>query len=179
MDHMTTDDTDQLDETGGSFVLRLLGLMGLARLVAWVAGRRRCCVSGNVQWPDTPVWAADGALANVASFNSFVDTERPCYRHYPEAAAQIVLGMDPSGSRPQEAFVLAYHPGAGSGETDVVIILEIDGDDSVAAERYVLTFVDEIVVGGTPGVHRLVYGTRQFRCHPGRGQQNWATTPCL
>ena len=118
-------------------------------------------------------------LTNVASFTAFVAAARPCYRHYPEASAQAVLGMDPSGSHPQPSFELEYHPSAGSGETDVIIIRDVVGDDSVAAERIRLTFVDEGYVGGTAGVHRLLYGERQVRCHPGRGHEDWGTTPCL
>ena len=160
-------------------LLRLLGLSGVGAALASWWWRRRCCTAGRLDWPDSPAWSTDGVMTNVGSFTAFVDANRPCYRHYPEASAQAVLGMDPSGSHPQPAFELAYHPGAGSGETDVVVTRDVEGDDSVAGERVTLTFLDEAVTGGTAGVHRLVFGQREVRCHAGRGHEDWSTTPCL
>lgn len=167
---------------------RMLAAGGLAGLLALLRrrrrrkrrrGRDRCCAPGTLTWPDAPAWDADGAMTNVDDFNAFVEAERPCYRHYPEAAAQAVLGMDPTGASPQSQFLLRYGPSAGSGETDVVITVESIGDDSVEATRYLLTFADEMVLGGTPGVHRLVAGLREFRCHEGRGHTEWGPSLCL
>lgn len=118
-------------------------------------------------------------MTNVDDVNAFLAAERPCYRYYPEALAQAVLGMDPSGSQPQDPFTLAYHPGAGSGETDVTILFEDLEDDSVSAVRYVLTFGDEAVIGGSVGGHRLLAATRSLRCQPARGHQDWGPEPCL
>lgn len=126
-----------------------------------------------------PEWDADGTMSNVDEFNAFGSEERPCYRHYPEAAAQAILGMDPTGASPQSQFLLRYGPSAGSGETAVILTIETPGDDSVEATRYHLTFADETALGGTPGVHRLLAGRREFRCHEGRGHTGWGTELCL
>ncbi|HSJ44806.1 MAG TPA: hypothetical protein VK923_09015 [Euzebyales bacterium] len=166
---------------------RMLVAGGVAGMLALLRRRRRKrkrtqdhgCASGALMWPDAPAWDADGVMTNVDDFNAFVSAERPCYRHYPESAAQAVLGMDPTGASPQPPFVLRYGPAAGSGETDVVITVESIGDDSVEATRYHLTFADEMVLDGTPGVHRLVAGLREFRCHEGRGHTEWGPSLCL
>jgi hypothetical protein len=167
---------------------RVLVAGGLAGLVALVRRRRknkkkkakgRCCASGTLAWPDAPAWNDAGQMTNVDDFNAFVEDARPCYRHYPESSAQAVLGMDPTGASPQAQFLLRYGPGAGSGETDVVITIESLGDDSVEATRYLLTFGDETVLGDTPGRHRLLAGLREFRCHEGRGHTDWGPELCL
>ncbi|CAN5810006.1 hypothetical protein BH23ACT10_BH23ACT10_08010 [soil metagenome] len=166
---------------------RMLVAGGVAGLLALVRRRRRrkrrrggrCCASGTIAWPALPSWDADGAMRNVDEFNAFIAEERPCYRHYPEAAAQAILGMDPTGASPQSQFLLRYGPSAGSGETDVTITIESLGDDSVEATRYGFTFADEAVLDGTAGVHRLLVGRREFRCHEGRGHTGWGTEPCL
>ncbi len=165
---------------------RLLTAGGLAGLIALLGKRRRrgrrrgrCCESGTVAWPAMPDWADDGAMTNVDAFNTFVAAERPCYRHYPEAAAQAIVGMDPTGASPQPQFGLRYGPSAGSAETAVVITVETPGDDSVEATRYQFTFADEAVLGGTAGVHRLLTGVREFRCYEGRGHTGWGTERCL
>jgi hypothetical protein len=157
----------------------VLALLGRRRRTKRIRERQRCCASGTLMWPDAPAWDDDGAMTNVGDFNAFLIAERPCYRHYPEAAAQAVLGMDPTGASPQAQFVLRYGPSAGSGETDVVITVESPGDDSVEATRYHLTFADEMVLDGTPGVHRLLAGRREFRCHEGRGHTDWGPSLCL
>ncbi|MFV0252658.1 MAG: hypothetical protein ACK5H2_04910 [Beutenbergiaceae bacterium] len=152
-----------------------------AALFAWICRRRRkpCCTGGSVLWAGEPQWSADGMMTNVSEANTFLDAETPCYQHYPESVAQALLGMDPVGSAPQPEFRLEYGPSAGSGEVDVRITIEHDDDDSVAATRYLLTFVDGAVTGGASGVFRLVAGLREFRCQPGRGHADWDTTPCL
>lgn len=167
---------------------RILAIGGLAGLVALLRRRRtkrkkatkgRRCASGTLMWPDAPAWGDDGQMTNVADFNAFVADARPCYRHYPEAAAQAVLGMDPTGASPQTQFLLRYGPGAGSGETDVVITIESLGDDSVEATRYLLTFGDGMVLDdGVPGEHRLLAALREFRCHEGRGHTEWGPQLC-
>lgn len=170
---------------------RMLIAGGLAGLFSLVRRRRKkkkrtkaqgdeqCCASGTVAWPAMPTWDADGTMSNVDDFNAFVSDERPCYRHYPEAAAQAIIGMDPTGASPQSQFLLRYGPSAGSGETDVVITVETPGDDSVEATRYRFTFADEAVLDGEAGVHRLLTGVREFRCYEGRGHTEWGTEACL
>jgi hypothetical protein len=118
-------------------------------------------------------------MTNVDAFRMFVDDARPCWRHYPPAIALAILGIDPSGDEPLEPVIVQRAPSAGSGEVDVTLVFEHEGDDSVAATRYRFTFVDEAFVGGTAGVFRLLEGMREFRCQPGRGQTDWGPAPCL
>lgn len=184
MDDETTgsEESGQPDEVGGgggSALRGVGGLIGLGGLLAWLLRRRcRCCDGGRVRWPGTPAWSPSGSMTNVGDVNSFIAAERPCWRYYPESAGQVVLGMDVSGQEPTPAFTLEYHPSAGSGETDVIVTRDVVGDDAVAAERFVLTFGDEAIIGGDVGGHRLLSASRSFRCHPGRGHEDWGTTPC-
>lgn len=141
--------------------------------------RRRCCDPAAGAWPDAPVWAGDGRMSNVAGFVGFVDGADPCWRYDAVSSALAVLGIDPGTDAPIAPVLLERGPSAGSGEVDVVLVRELDGDDSVAAERYRFTFVDEGYVGGTAGAFRLLEGMRQFRCQPGRGQTDWGTDLCL
>lgn len=175
-----TDEPPEDDGGGrGLLVGRVGSVLGLGGLLAWLLRRRcRCCDGGRLRWPGTPTWSSAGLMTNVAAVNAFVAAERPCWRHYPESAAQVVLGMDVSGQEPTPAFTLEYHPSAGSGETDVIVTRDVVGDDSVAAERFVVTFGDEAIIGGDVGGHRLLSASRTFRCHPGRGHEDWGTTPC-
>lgn len=161
-------------------VARVGGLLGIGGLVAWWLRRRcGCCAVGPTSWDAAPTWSTDGTMTNVGAFNAFVAAHEPCWRHYPATAAQVVVGIDVGGGEPTAAITLDQGPGAGSGETDVTIVRDVEGDDSVAAERFMLTFGDEATIGGTTGGHRLLFATRSFRCHPGRGHEDWGTTPCL
>lgn len=154
---------------------------GLAALVAAVLRRRcrRCCDASIGAWTDDPSWGADGRMTNVASFVTFVDDRRPCWRHYPVAAALAAVGIDPGGDAPMAPVTAERAPSAGSGEVDVTLVFEHEDDDSVAATRYRFIFVDEAYVGGTPGAFRLLEGLREFRCQPGRGHTDWGTELCL
>ena len=117
-------------------------------------------------------------MSNVAVFNGFVDDNKPCWRHYPIDAAFAILGIDPTDDAPTTPAQVQRGPGAGSGEVDVTLVFE-EADDSVAATRYRFTFVDEGYTGGHDGVFRLIEGMREFRCQPGRGHEDWGTTPCV
>ena len=154
---------------------------GLAGLVVAFLRRclRRCCDASIGAWTDVPARGSDGSMTNVDAFRTFVEDQRPCWRHYPLAAAFAILGIDPSGDAPIEPTIVERAPSAGSGEVDVTLVFEHEGDDSTAATRYRFTFVDEAFVGGTAGVFRLLEGMREFRCHPGRGQTDWGPELCL
>lgn len=168
------DSRQQLSAAGGVAAL-LTGLIAI--LCRW--RRRRCCDASVGGWDQTPTWGENGKMTNVGAFASFVDASNPCWRHYAVSSALAVLGIDPGSDAPIEPVGLERHPSAGSGEVDVILTYEIEGDDSVAGTRYRFTFVDEAFTGGTPGVLRLIDGLRQIRCQPGRGQTDWGTDLCL
>lgn len=159
-------------------VLSATGLAGIAAALVRRC-RRRCCDPSVEAWTDAPTWGADGRMTNVEAFRTFVDDARPCWRHYPPAAALTLVGIDPGGDEPLEPVIVQRAPSAGSGEVDVTLVFEHEGDDSVAATRYLFTFVDEAFIGGTAGLFRLVEGMREFRCQPGRGQTDWGPDLCL
>lgn len=159
-------------------LVSVTGLLGA--LLAWLRRcLRRCCDFSVGPWTDSPAWADDGRMTNVDAFQSFVETTRPCWRHYPSAAALAIVGIDPKGMDPAGPVLVERGPSAGSGEVDVTLTFEHEGDDSVAATRYRFTFVDESFVGGTAGVFRLLEGRREFRCQPGRGHTDWGSELCL
>ena len=159
----------------------ILAATGIAAVMAALRRRKAdaCCDASVGAWSGLPAWADDGHMTNVGAFVTFVDDVKPCWRHYPPAAALAIVGFDPRGDDPMEPVVIDRAPSAGSGEVDLTLTFEHVGDDSVAATRYRFTFVDEAFVDGTPGVFRLLTGVREFRCHQGRGQTDWGPQLCL
>ena len=158
--------------------LSATGLAGLlAGFFAWL--RRRCCDATVGAWDEDPNWGDDGSMTNVADFRSFVEDRRPCWRHYPVASAFAIIGIDPTDDAPMDTVAVDRAPSAGSGEVDVTLTYDVEGDDSVAAIRYRFTFVDVAFVGGSSGTYRLVHGLREFRCQSGRGQTDWGPELCL
>lgn len=162
----------------------LAGVMSTTGLVGAILAlvrrcRRRCCDPSVGAWTDAPTWGADGHMGNVTTFRTFVDDARPCWRHDPVAASFALLGTDPGSDAPMGPVIVERSPSAGSGEVDVTLVFEHEGDDSVAATRYRATFVDEAFVAGTAGVFRLIEAVREFRCQPGRGQTEWGPDLCL
>jgi hypothetical protein len=151
----------------------------LAGSFAWLRCRRSgACAPAAGAWPGPPQWSSDGTMTNVADAVAFVASTNPCWRHYPVASALAVIGTDPATQAPQPAVLIESGPSAGSGEVDVRLTFEVTDDDSVAGVRYLFTFVDEAVLGGSPGHFRLGAGLRETRCLPGRGHQDWSTELC-
>lgn len=150
----------------------------LLALLRWLR-RRRCCDPSVGAWDGAPTWSETGQMTDVEAFQSFVDSARPCWRHYPIAAALAVIGFDPRSDHLSPPATVEQGPSAGSGELDVTLVFEHEDDDSVAATRYRFTFVDEGFVGGTADRYRLLAGLREFRCQPGRGQTDWGPELCL
>lgn len=147
-------------------------LTGIWRLWA------RCCDPDVGAWDASPAWASSGHMTNVAALNAFVEDHGPCWQHHPVSAALAILGVDPTSDAPTTPAQVERAPGAGSGEVDVRVVYE-EADDSMAATRSRFTFVDEGYTGGEAGVLRLIEGMREFRCQPGRGHEDWGTTPCV
>lgn len=160
----------------------LAGFLSATSLIAVIAKclrrRRDCCDPAVGAWPNDATWDSDGQLSNADVFRSFVEDARPCWRHYPIASAMALIGIDPTADAPIELSV-ERAPSAGSGEVDVTLTQNVTGDDSVAAVRYRCTFVDEAYTGGEAGVFRLLEAVREFRCQPGRGQNDWGPQLCL
>lgn len=160
---------------------RTLTLAGLGGVLAGLWGYWRfwwrCCDPDVGAWGASPAWSSTGHMTNVTALNDFVEDHDPCWRHYPIDAAFAILGVDPTGDAPTTPARVERAPGAGSGEVDVSLVYE-EADDSVAATRYRFTFLDEGATGGSDGVFRLAQGMREFRCHPGRGHEDWGPTPC-
>lgn len=154
---------------------------GIAALVLALLRRRRrrCCDPSVGGWTATPAWDGDGRMSNASGFRSFVAQQRPCWRYDAVSGALAILGVDPGGDAPTGPITVERAPSAGSGEIAVTLTYDHGGDDSVAAIRYQFVFVDEAVVGGTPGALLLLEGRREFRCQPGRGHTDWGTHLCL
>lgn len=159
---------------------QVLSAVGATSLLGWLFRRRgRCCDASVGAWPGPASWSASGRLEDAADVNSFVDDERPCWRHLPVDFSLAILGIDPGGDAPTDPPLLERTPGAGSGEVDVRLQYDHEGDDSVAATRYRFTFVDGAFTGGSARHFRLIEGVREFRCQPGRGHEDWGPDLCL
>ncbi len=152
--------------------------VGLIALLRWLR-RRRCCDPSAGAFDAGPTWSDTGQMTNVDVFQAFVDDKEPCWRHYPVAAALAIVGFDPHGDPLLAPVTVEQAPSAGSGEVDVTLVFDHEGDDAVAATRYRFTFVDEAFTGGTAGRYRLLAGLREFRCQPGRGHTDWGPELCL
>lgn len=115
-------------------------------------------------------------MTNVEAFRTFVDDARPCWRHYAPAAALTLVGIDPRGDEPFEPVLVQRAPSAGSGEVDVTLVFEHEGDDSVAATNYRFTFVDEAFVGGTAGCSGCSRGCASSAASPAEARPTGART---
>ena len=127
-------------------------------------------------WTGVPEFDASGQVSNVDEYNDHLETSDPPYRTNAGSAGGIFARVETNTEG--ELTSITTNPGAGSGETDVIIIVDGQLDDSVAATKLLLVFVDAAIVGGTSGDQQLLFGQIEYRCQPGRGQQAFAPDLC-
>lgn len=136
-----------------------------------------CGSDGASFWTDTPVVDSSGILTNTDDFNDHLSGDEPPYSNDPVTAGTVFVNHgEPEAN---ETVSVTSGAGAGSGETSVFFTTEGMQDDSVEAARYHLVFLDQAITGGTTGEQRLIFGELEFRCQPGRGQQDFAHDLCL
>jgi hypothetical protein len=110
------------------------------------------------------VVSADG----FAGFQREVDEE---WERSPAMAAGVFLRLDE-----RTAVRTTIDAKAGpEGQGPQVVVVTLDGlaDDSVRAERWMLSFNE------AAGVYALTAALREIRCQPGRGHQEFSPETCV
>lgn len=138
---------------------------------AYFAGGSREPV-GQMHHPraDWDLRSNDDGTITVTGFNEYIATTHPDWdSSYTGAAAKLIEGLGGDGSI--EASMDTAQSDAGP-----LLVTVVEGglsDDSVYARRFDLVFARE------GSIVRLISGTWQVRCQPGRGHQDFQTARCV
>jgi hypothetical protein len=126
---------------------------------------------------EEPTWAGppapgDYGLVSTREFAAYQnEVDEPWERSAAMAAAEF-LRLDQRTAVRTTIDVSAS--GEGGGPQSGVVTLEGLMDDSVRSERWTLGFEE-----GPEGTYVLSAATREQRCYPGRGHQDYSAEPCV
>jgi hypothetical protein len=125
---------------------------------------------GDATWPGPPEPAADGS----ASVEEFADYRADVDERW-EASAELIAAEFLRLDERTAVRTTIAGVGVGEGEGPRTVVVTFDGllDDSVRAERWTLVFQPD---GES---YALESAVRTFRCHPGRGHEDFAPEPCV
>jgi hypothetical protein len=149
--------------------VRLLACAALAVASLLLAG---CGNDVDVElvWGGPPDAEPGGAVSTqgFSGFQQEVDAE---WERSPAMAAGIFLRLDERTAARTTIDAKAGPEGGG----DQIVTVTLDGlaDDSVRTERWTLGFEEQ-----EDGVYALTAALREFRCHEGRGHQDFAGDAC-
>lgn len=150
--------------------MRLLACAALAVAGLLLAG---CGNDVDVElvWGGPPDAEPGGAVSTqgFSAFQQEVDAE---WERSPAMAAGIFLRLDERTAARTTIDAKAGPEGGG----DQIVTVALDGlaDDSVRTERWTLGFAEQ-----EDGVYALTGALREFRCHEGRGHQDFAGEACV
>lgn len=150
--------------------MRLLACAALAVAGLLLAG---CGNDVDVElvWGGPPDAEPGGAVSTqgFSGFQQEVDAE---WERSPAMAAGIFLRLDERTAARTTIDAKAGPEGGG----DQIVTVTLDGlaDDSVRTERWTLGFEEQ-----EDGVYALTGALREFRCHEGRGHQDFAGEACV
>lgn len=150
--------------------MRLLACAALAVASLLLAG---CGNDVDVElvWGGPPDAEPGGAVSTqgFSGFQQEVDAE---WERSPAMAAGIFLRLDERTAARTTIDAKAGPEGGG----DQIVTVTLDGlaDDSVRTERWTLGFEEQ-----EDGVYALTGALREFRCHEGRGHQDFAGEACV
>ena len=150
--------------------MRLLACAALAVASLPLAG---CGNDVDVElvWGGPPDAEPGGAVSTegFSGFQQEVDAE---WERSPAMAAGIFLRLDERTAARTTIDAKAGPEGGG----DQIVTVTLDGlaDDSVRTERWTLGFEEQ-----EDGVYALTGALREFRCHEGRGHQDFAGEACV
>ena len=127
-------------------------------------------VDVELVWGGPPEAAPGGAVSaqGFAGFQQEVDEE---WERSPAMAAGVFLRLDER--KAQRVTIDAEAGPEGGGGQTVVVTLDGLADDSVRTERWTLGFEE-----AEDGIYTLTGALREFRCHEGRGHQDFAGEAC-
>ena len=130
-----------------------------------------CGSSEEPTWAGPPAPGAYG-LVSTREFSAYQnDVDEPWERSAVMAAAQFLRLDQRTAVR---TTIDASASGEGGGPQSVVVTLEGLMDDSVRTERWTLGFEE-----GPEGTYVLSAATREQRCYPRRGHQDYSSRPCV
>jgi hypothetical protein len=145
-------------------VLIIAVSIGLALLA--VAG---CGGDGAPSWAPESLGADVGTL--VDDFNAHAEAVDEPWERSAALLAGEFLRLD--RAQATSTNIDAEAPGEGTGPATATVTLTGLLDDSVLAERYVLSLARD------GDIWRLEGAEWEQRCRPGRGHQNFSTDPCI
>lgn len=150
--------------------MRLLACAALAVAGLLLAG---CGNDVDVElvW-DGPPDAEPGGAVSTQGFSGFQQEVDAEWERSPAMAAGIFLRLDERTAARTTIDAKAGPEGGG----DQIVTVTLDGlaDDSVRTERWTLGFEEQ-----EDGVYALTGALREFRCHEGRGHQDFAGEACV
>ena len=150
--------------------MRLLACAALAVAGLLLAG---CGNDVDVElvWGGPPDAEPGGAVSTqgFSAFQQEVDAE---WERSPAMAAGIFLRLDERTAA--RTTIDAKAGPEGGGDQAVTVTLDGLADDSVRTERWTLGFEEQ-----EDGVYALTGALREFRCHEGRGHQDFAGEACV
>ena len=149
--------------------MRLLACAALAVASLLLAG---CGNDVDVElvWGGPPN-AEPGGAVSTQGFSGFQQEVEAEWERSPALAAGIFLRLDERTAARTTIDAKAGPEGGG----DQIVTVTLDGlaDDSVRTERWTLGFEEQ-----EDGVYALTSALREFRCHEGRGHQDFAGEAC-
>jgi hypothetical protein len=121
-------------------------------------------------WEGPPPPTADGRVA-VASFDGYLNAVDETWEGSAEMAAARFVRLD----RRASALTSIEAKSAPEGSGPAVVTVTLDGipDDSVRAERWVLSFSED------GDAYTLTGARRVQRCRAGRGHETFNPQPCV
>jgi hypothetical protein len=119
-----------------------------------------------------PPDAEPGGAVSTEGFSGFQQEVEAEWERSPAMAAGIFLRLDERTAARTTIDAKAGPEGGG----DQIVTVTLDGlaDDSVRTERWTLGFEEQ-----EDGVYALTGALREFRCHEGRGHQDFAGEACV
>lgn len=119
-----------------------------------------------------PPDAEPGGAVSTQGFSGFQQEVNAQWERSPAMAAGIFLRLDERTAARTTIDAKAGPEGGG----DQIVTVTLDGlaDDSVRTERWTLGFEEQ-----EDGVYALTGALREFRCHEGRGHQDFAGEACV
>lgn len=112
-----------------------------------------------------------GEPVPVEEFNREAASSDAPWTRSPRPFATRFLRLD---ERSGEGLRISFEEREADGEPQVVVVLDRLADDSVRAERYVLSLERQ-----DDSRLRLVSARRTWRCWQGRGHQDFSTELCV
>jgi hypothetical protein len=118
-----------------------------------------------------PPDAEPGGAVSTQGFSGFQQEVEAEWERSPAMAAGIFLRLDERTAARTTIDAKAGPEGGG----DQIVTVTLDGlaDDSVRTERWTLGFEEQ-----EDGVYALTSALLEFRCHEGRGHQDFAGEAC-